>query len=155
SSASHGSPPTPTSTLSLHDLLPRIPIHMRLPSAATKFAVLALLLCVVGPSAAHAQQTAAIGPSLSLPDAIELARSNNPSYLQTLRDVAPAGMRVRSAYAAFIPQINTSLDASFREGRPQFFGGTAFGATSDVVSSGYSLDASLQLNSSTFMGPRT
>ncbi|HLV26291.1 MAG TPA: TolC family protein [Gemmatimonadales bacterium] len=128
---------------------------MRLPSAATKFAVLALLLCVVGPSAAHAQQTAAIGPSLSLPDAIELARSNNPSYLQTLRDVAPAGMRVRSAYAAFIPQISTSLDASFREGRPQFFGGTAFGATSDVVSSGYSLDASLQLNSSTFMGPRT
>ncbi len=128
---------------------------MRLTSAATLPALLVSLLASVVPASLHAQQAAAAGPALSLPEAIELARRNNPAYLQTVRDVGPAGMRVRSAYAAFIPQVSTSLDASFREGRPQFFGGTAFGATSDVLSSGYSLDANLQLNTATFLGPRT
>jgi len=126
---------------------------MRFPSAALS-AALATLLATAAPHQLVAQQANAVGPTLSLSEAIELARRNNPTFQQAVRDLGPAGIRVRSAYAAFIPDINTSLDASFREGRPQFFGGTAFGATSDVLSSGYSVDANLQLNSATSCAPR-
>lgn len=127
---------------------------MRFPTTAHVAAVCVALLATLQPQRLAAQQGAGTGPTLSLAEAIELARRNNPTYLQTVRDLGPAGMRVRSAYAAFVPQVSASMDAGYREGRPQFFGGTAIGATSDVISSGYSLNASLQLNSATFMAPR-
>ncbi len=121
---------------------------------AATLAVLTFAALASTPAAVNAQAAAAPGSVLTLEEARELARRNNPIYLQTVRNVDPANMRVRSAYGAFIPTVNTSLSSDFREGRPQFFGGQAFGATSDVISSGYQLDARMSINSGTLLGPR-
>src|SRR5690606_42072041 len=137
----------------MYSLQPGIPPGMRITSSAALVAAVATMLAVA-PTTVAAQAPEASGPTLALDEAIEIARRNNPAYLQAESDLSPAGMRVRSAYAAFLPSVNTSFDASYREGRQQFFGGTSFGATSDVLSSGYSLDATLQLNSNTYSPPR-
>ena len=126
---------------------------MRLPS-------LALLALVAVPAIAAAQQPAGsqppAGPTpvLSLDEAIALARRNNPSYQQTLNDRGVAAAGVRSAYAAFLPRVDANLSTSYREGRPQFFNGVAFGANEDIIGSDYGLQARLDLSPATFQNPR-
>ena len=126
---------------------------MRLPS-------LALLALALGPAVAAAQQAtppqqpAGPTPVLSLDDAIGLARRNNPAYLQTANDRGVAAAGVRSAYAAFLPRVDASFGTSYREGRPQFVNGVAFGATSDAIGSDYALTARMDLSPATFQGPR-
>jgi outer membrane protein len=126
---------------------------MRLPS-------LALLALVAVPAIASAQQPAGsqppAGPTpvLSLEEAITLARRNNPAFQQTLNDRGVAAAGVRSAYAAFLPRVDASLSTSYREGRPQFFNGVAFGATNDVIGSDYALTARMDLSPATFQTPR-
>lgn len=129
---------------------------MRLMMTARAVAMALLSLAAAGstPALAPAQAPTTAGRVLTLEEARELARRNNPVYLQSVRNVDPASARVRSAYGAFIPNISSSLSTDFREGRPQFFGGQAFGATSDVVSSGYQFDARMSINSATLLGPR-
>jgi outer membrane protein len=126
---------------------------MRLPS-------LALLALVAVPAIAGAQQPAGsqppAGPTpvLSLDEAIMLARRNNPAYQQSVNDRKVASANLRSAYAAFAPRVDASLSTSYREGRPQFFNGVAFGANEDIVGSDYALSARLDLSPELFQGPR-
>ncbi len=88
--------------------------------------------------------------TLSLAEALDIAKQNNPAYLQSVNGRTRASAAVRSAYGALLPRADASLGASYREGRPQFFGGVAFGATSDIISSSWGLSASTQLSYNTF-----
>lgn len=97
------------------------------------------LLLALSPSLAWAQ---AASPVLTLEEAVQLAIRNNPTYLQSTTGRTRAGAAMRSAYGALLPSVSTSFGSSYREGRPQFFAGQAFGSTSDVLSS--SSDLSLQ-----------
>lgn len=97
-------------------------------------------LLLVGVSAPAAAQTAP-RTTLTLTEALEIAKRNNPVYLQSVTGRTRAAAGVRSAYGALLPSADASMGASFREGRPQFFGGVAFGATSDILSSSWSLNA--------------
>jgi outer membrane protein len=104
-----------------------------------------LLLGLAMPLAAQTGRT-----TLSLPEALEIAKKNNPTYLQSVTGRTRAAASLRSAYGALLPSADVNLGASYREGRPQFFGGLAFGATSDIVSSSWGLSGSLQLSVNTF-----
>ncbi len=94
------------------------------------------------------------GPSLTLDEAISIARRNNPGYLQTVEGRRRASAAVRSAWGALLPQVSSSIQAGYREGRQQFFGGVTLGASSDIVSSNYGIDAVMQVNQSAILAPR-
>ncbi len=85
-------------------------------------------------------------PILSLDDALEIARRNNPAYLQSITGRTRAVAAVRAAYGALLPSADASFGTSYREGRPQFFGGVAFGATSDIIASSWNLGANARLS---------
>ena len=79
-------------------------------------------------------------------DALEIARKNNPAYLQSITGRTRAVAAVRAAYGALLPSADASFGTSYREGRPQFFGGVAFGATSDIIASSWNLGANARLS---------
>ena len=105
-----------------------------------------LVTSVAMPSAAQT----ATRTTLSLDEALEIARRNNPVYLQSITGRTRASAGVRAAYGALLPSADASLGAGYREGRPQFFGGVAFGATADIISSSWNLSASSRLSLNTF-----
>lgn len=109
-----------------------------------RFALIAL--CAALPAAAQSPART----SLSLDEALEIARRNNPVFQQAVNSRTRALAGTRSAYGALLPSADASFGASFREGRPQFFGGVAFGATSDILSSSWNLSASSRLSWNTF-----
>ncbi|MHB1298626.1 MAG: TolC family protein [Gemmatimonadaceae bacterium] len=88
--------------------------------------------------------------TLSLDEALEIARKNNPQYLQSITGRTRAAAAVRTAYGQLLPTADAQMGASFREGRTQFFNGVAFGATSDIVSSSWNLSANARLSLNTF-----
>ena len=97
---------------------------------------------------------AAVGPALTLDEALALARRNNPAYLQSMEGRRRAGAAVRSAYGNLLPDVGTSFATSFREGRPQLINGVPLGASGDQVQSSYGVNAQLSLNPGTLLGPR-
>ncbi len=84
--------------------------------------------------------------TLSLAEALEIAGRNNPTYQQAVLGRSRAQAGVRAAYGALLPSADVSAGGSYREGRPQFFGGVQFGATSDILSSSWNLSASSRLS---------
>jgi outer membrane protein len=105
-----------------------------------------LLLAALVPAALGAQTRT----TLSLEEALEIARRNNPQYQQAITGRTRAQAGTRAAYGALLPSADASIGGSFREGRPQFFGGVAFGATSDILSSSWNLSANSRLSWNTF-----
>ena len=102
-----------------------------------------LLLGLAMPAAAQTRTT------LTLTEALEIANKNNPTYLQSVTGRTRASAAVRSAYGQLLPSADASFSAGFREGRPQFFGGVAFGATSNIISSSWNLSANARLSINT------
>jgi outer membrane protein len=121
-----------------------------------RLSLFALLLAGAGPLTAQTVARDSLGPTpvLTLEEAQTLARRNNPAYLQTANNVRTANAALRTARAAYLPQLDASFGTSYRQGGSQIFNGVAFGAASDVISSSYGLDVTMQVNSATFMNPR-
>ena len=94
------------------------------------------------------------GSTLTLEEALAMARGNNPAYLQTVEGRTRAAAQLRSAYGALLPDLHSSFSTAFRQGRQQFFGGVALGATADIISSSYSINTSLTLNPGVLLAPR-
>lgn len=89
----------------------------------------ALALAVAAPAARAQQAPPQVPAVLTLEDALQIARRNSPTYLQTLNDAGPSAMGVRQAWASFVPTLNTSL-ASFGGGsRTTTIGEGDFGET--------------------------
>jgi outer membrane protein len=125
----------------------------------TPFAALALLAGPVAaqtPSRDSTPAAAAAAPvaTLTLDEALTLARRNNPVFLSALNDRNVAGAQVRSAYGAFIPNVDASFGSQYREGLQQLVAGQRFGAASDQISSTYDLDVSARYGVSTFVAPK-
>lgn len=115
-----------------------------------RFLQLSALALVVSASAASAQAPA----SMTLEEAIDLAKRNNPTYLEQRNGLRRAENAVRNAYGAFLPSANTSFSTSYRQGRPQFFAGVAFGSNSDLLSSSWGLNIGTSLSANTFTNLR-
>jgi outer membrane protein len=111
-------------------------------------------LLLVGTAGPLVAQGAPSATRLTLEEALSLAKQNNPTYLQSVNGRRRAEAALRSAYGAFLPSASTSLSAGYRQGLPEFFGGVAFGATSDILSSSWGLSFSSRLSARTFTNMR-
>jgi outer membrane protein len=70
---------------------------------------LALILAV--PAVAQTPQQPA---TLTLQQALDLARRNNPQYRQTVNDEADADWGAREAYASFLPNVNVNTGGQYQ-----------------------------------------
>jgi outer membrane protein len=111
-----------------------------------------LLIGLAAPIAA--QSPTSVGATLTIEDAIEIARRNNPAFQQQLNAQRRAGAALRTAYGGLLPSVDAGFGTSYREGRPQVFGGVAFGANSDVITSSYSVNFSAAYSLQSLLNPR-
>jgi outer membrane protein TolC len=120
------------------------------------------LLCFLAVSApvfsAQAQtigrDTARTSNTLSLEEAISIARRNNYLYLESLSQRTRADASVRSAYGQLLPQADASLTALRQQGGRQIFNGGSFGASSDVNQSQYSIGVGYRINMASVLAPK-
>lgn len=101
---------------------------------------------------ARAQQAPA---TLSLEDAVQLARRYSPSYRQQVNDEAVADWNVRAAYGALLPSLTVSSGIDWQAGgMPRFglFSGSDLGLsrTPDYLFSDYSLQLGFTVSGGTF-----
>lgn len=101
-----------------------------------------------------AQQAGSPTPVLTLDEAYQLARRNNPEYQATLNNRIGARAGVRSSFGDMLPNADFSFRSSFQKGGEQVFGGLSLGRTSDIIQSSYGLTLSMQLNAATFTNQR-
>jgi outer membrane protein len=123
---------------------------MRIPVLTLTLATVgsALLARPISAQATSAAPTAATAPGavLTLADAVALARRNNPGFASSTNARRNAAAIMRAANGAFLPSVNSSFGAGYREGRQTFFQGQAFGATNDQLSTDVSASASLNVS---------
>ena len=86
-------------------------------------AILLIAAVVTAPLAAQE----AVPSRLSLEDALEIARGNNPGFLQTRNDEALADWDVRQAYGALLPTASAGSGVSWQGAGEQRFGSLTLG----------------------------
>lgn len=120
-----------------------------------RFPSLVALLVLAG-SVAQAQAPASTPtPStLTLEEAVSIARRNNPLYLQTANDRSTADAAVRSSYAALLPSVNTRISATYAQSGRQFQNGAQLSASADNMSSSYGIGLNYQLNAGILLNPK-
>jgi outer membrane protein len=113
-----------------------------------------LVVLLLTGAALPAQGQTQPGPSLTLDEAVALARQNNPGYLQVSNNIRSADAGVRSAYASLLPSVNSSLSSSWNEGGRSFFGGAVLESNSNTIASSYNLGVNYSVNGATLLNPR-
>ncbi len=96
--------------------------------------------------------------SLTLERAIEIARSNNPAYLQTQNDQVQADWDVRQAYGQLLPSASANSGVTWQgAGEQQFgtltLGDLGFGDLPSYYLSSYGINLAMSLNLATVLGP--
>jgi len=96
--------------------------------------------------------------TLTLSDAITLARRNNPDFLAQQNDIKDAEWAVRTAYGSLMPTASVSTSASYTAAGAQRFGnftGSDLGlaSTTDYYSSSYGLNLGYRISASSLMAP--
>jgi len=107
-----------------------------------------------------AQASAQVAPrdsttqsTLTIDQAVELARRNNPELQQIQNNRINARAAVRSAYGALLPSADASLFVQRQQGGQQIFSGASLGASSDVNQSSYQIGLNYRINSATLITP--
>ncbi|MES2303981.1 MAG: TolC family protein [Gemmatimonadota bacterium] len=111
-----------------------------------------LLLLIGAPALLPAQGAPTTPRQLSLPQALDLARKNSPTYRQSLNDSDPAAAAVRSANWALYPTLGAGTGISYTGSGKSTFNGTVFSQASPTVSSNYRLSASWDVSAGKFIG---
>lgn len=114
-------------------------------------ALLVLLALLVVPSLAGAQE---VPTALSLAEALELARENNPDYLSQENDLVSARWGVRSAYGDLLPSASASMGMGYSASGERRFGTVGLGEQPAMYSSNYSLGLSYTLSGAELLEPR-
>ncbi|MGH7505892.1 MAG: TolC family protein [Longimicrobiales bacterium] len=114
---------------------------------------LALATCA---APALAQQP--VQATLTLEEAVGLARRNNPDYLAQQNDAGVADWAVREAYGSLLPGASVSSSLAWQDaGTPRFgiFTGEdlGIGGSTSYYSSSYSVGLSYRLSGSTLLAP--
>jgi len=112
--------------------------------------VLPLAALALVAQTAHAQTPA----TLTVDEAIALARHNNPLFNQTVNARRSADLNVRSAYASLLPSVNANLSGRYQQTGQQFFNGIALANNSDAVQSSYGLNVNYTINSAVLFAPK-
>lgn len=120
----------------------------------------ATLLGTSAPAVLLAQMPRATTPApspitLTLDDAIAMARQNNPTYLQTTNERRSADAQVRQAYGALLPSSNAQFYSAYQQGGAVFVQGVSIpGGASDQLQSQYYLGINYRINAGTLVQPR-
>ena len=114
-----------------------------------RFALPLAALALVAQTAQAQSPTA-----LTLDEAVQLARRNNPSYLQVVNARRSADMNVRSTYAAFLPSVNASMFGRLQKTGTQFFQGVALDNNSDILQSSYNIGLNYNISSDILFAPK-
>ena len=112
-----------------------------------------LIMALLVPASVQAQ-TPAQGTTLSLEQAINTARRNNPIHQATINNRRTADAAVRAAQGQLLPSADASFFAQRQQGGRQIFGGTSLGASSDINQSQYSIGIGYRINRATFVAPK-
>ncbi len=120
-------------------------------------AVVLCFLTVGGRAAAQETEEApaqeAAKAPLTLEEAIELARRNNPTFLQTITALGPAAWGVRAANAnLLLPDADLSFFTGWQDAGQQRLGAATFPQPAVLLSS-YTFSLSYTLNGSTLFTP--
>ncbi len=121
----------------------------------SQLASLALLLST--PFAAASQ---GVPSQLSLSDAIEIARENNPNFQVARNDIEVADWNVRAAWGALTPSASFGGNVGWRGVGEETFGGitaSELGVTNqpNYYSSGYNANLSWGISGQTWYGPQS
>jgi outer membrane protein len=92
--------------------------------------------------------------ALSVDQAVDLARRNNPDFLATRNNARNAALELRSARGALLPTLSANLSGQYQQGGQQFFSGVSLSANSDAMQSQYSIGVNYRLSGSTFIAPK-
>jgi outer membrane protein len=109
--------------------------------------------------APHPGAAQTVPSSLSLDEAMELARQNNPSYLATRNDVDVADWEVRSAYGNWFPSASLSGSLGWQGQGEQVLAGaltaSQFGLSNlpDYYSSAYRAGINWSMSGQTLLAP--
>src|SRR5919197_564344 len=95
-----------------------------------------------------------IAATLTLDEAISLARQNNPLYLQTTNERKTADAQVKQAYSALLPSSNASFYSGYQQGGQIYVQGGSLPVGSDQLQSGYNLGLNYRVNAGTLVQPR-
>lgn len=120
-------------------------------SGSRTFFAFAAILVMTSPVSAQSPPA-----TLTLDEAIQLARRYSPSYRSQVNDEAVADWAVRSAYASLLPDVTVSSGLNWQAGGPLLFGGVISGEdlglsrTPDYLSSTYTVRAGVQFSGATF-----
>ena len=116
--------------------------------AAAQAPALTAVLAVPG-----ASDTVSVA-TLSLADAVTIARRNNPAHLSVVNNRGSADAAIRTAYGQLLPNADASFNAQRQQGGRQIFNGGSFGANSDVNQSSYRVGLGYTINTATLITPR-
>lgn len=97
---------------------------------------------------------AQVPTSLTLDEAVSLARRNNPTYLQTVNARRSADARVRTAYGSLLPSVDANLSGRYQSQGQQFISGVALSNNADLMQASYGLNVSYRLNSDVLFAPK-
>jgi len=107
---------------------------------------------VVCPTLAICQQP--VPATLSLADAIALARQHNPAYRQTIHDRSPAAWGVRNAWSSlWLPSVTASGGVAYAGPGEQNFLTSSFSQSVSTWSSNYNFFLDWTLNGQTLSQP--
>ncbi len=115
--------------------------------------LIALAGAASGASGQVLPRDSAAQTTLTIEQAIDQARRNNPDLQQTLNNRVSARAAVRSAYGALLPRADASLSAQRQQGGEQIFNGTSLGASADVNQSSYQIGFDYRINSASLITP--
>ncbi len=116
--------------------------------------VFALSIVAVAPAVQAQSGATPTSVSLSLDDAISLARRNNPGYLSLATGRRTADAAVRTAKGALLPSADASFSGRYQQAGQQVFSGQSFSNSSATLQSGYNVGLNYRLNRSTFLTPK-
>jgi outer membrane protein len=114
---------------------------------------IALVAAALPASAQVLPRDSAAQTTLTIEQAIDLARRNNPDLQQTLNNRVSARAGVRTAYGQLLPTADASMSVQRQQAGEQIFSGTSLGASSDVNQSSYQIGFNYRLNSASFIMP--
>ena len=120
-----------------------------------RFRRLTLSLTLAAASPTVAQEPAAAPPAtLTLLEAIDLARRNNPEYLATANNLGPADWAVRNAYGNLLPSADVSTYMGYTAaGNTNLGVVTSEALATDYYSSGYRMGVGYSLSGARLLAP--
>ena len=115
--------------------------------------LMALVAAAVPASAQILPRDSTAQTILTIEQAVDQARRNNPELQQVLNNRVSARAAVRTAYGALLPSSDASLSMQRQQGGEQIFSGTSLGASSDVNQSSYQIGFGYRINSASLITP--